>query len=407
MNLAAMTGKSARPDVAIIHRYFWPQNYPYAVMLRYIAEGIAERGLTVAVYSSHEPNSEQKERRQQWSAKTGITVRSLPLWSERSFKLWKKAAQALIYVCWVFIVALRCRASVIWVGTTPPLLMVSVLRFARFFRRFKIVYHCQDIHPEALAINGNISKGKILSFLKKLDSGNVCAADVVVTLSEDMKKTLSARPCNTNNVHIINNFILDDIPEEKRAVVENPTPHLLFSGSLGRFQNLCFLTEVVIKLASDYGVRTTFMGDGPMRPEMERKVRSAGLESHILFTGHRPLEEAIDAMQSSDYGLVSLSEGVDRVAYPSKTLMYLAAGLPCIAFVDPLSSLGKMIQDEQLGFAVLPVDVESVVNKLGVYLNSRNLDVISKSEISEFARTHFSCDVVVKKMADLVAEIVK
>ncbi len=401
-----MTGKSDRLDVAIVHRYFWPQNYPYAMMLRYIAEGMAERGLSVAVYSSHEPNSQQKEQRRKWSVKTGIFVKSLPLWSERSFKVWQKAVQALFYALWVFTVALRCRARVMWVGTTPPLLMVSVLRFARLFRRFKIVYHCQDIHPEALAINGNIGRGKVLRALKKLDSGNVRAADAVVTLSEDMKKTLSERPCNTSNVCIINNFILEDVQEREDLVGENPAPKLLFSGSLGRFQNLEFLTQVVIRLAGDYGVKTTFMGDGPMRREMEEQVQRAGLESYVLFTGHRPLDEAIDSMQSSDFGLVSLAEGVDRVAYPSKTVMYLAAGLPCIAFVDPQSSLGKMIQDEKLGVAVAPVSVEYVVNVLGDFLHRQDLEVRSKSDISDFARTHFSREVVVKEMTDLVAGMV-
>lgn len=398
-----LQGTQLKNDVAIIHRYFWPQNYPYATMLRYIAEGFVDKGITLAIYSCHEPDSEQKKERQFWAKSKGIYTKSLGIKSERNFKIWQKAISAIFFSCWVFYVALTCRSRVIWVATTPPLLMVSVLRLARIFREFKIVYHCQDIHPEALALNGNVINSILLQALKFVDSSNIRASDLVITLSEDMRDTINSRKLKPKNLKIINNFILEDkkILEYQR----HNNSKLLFAGSLGRFQNLDFLTDVSISLARDVGIETIFMGDGPLRSEMEKKVIDAGLTEKIEFTGHKPISEAIDAMHSSRFGLISLTKGVDCVAYPSKSIMYLAAGLPCIAFVSPKSSMGKMLIENRLGIAIKPGDVGEAVKDVIYFLNNDVKKIRPKSEIIKFANSEFSKDVIVSKISHEVDKL--
>lgn len=402
-----MIGSTKAVDVAIIHRYFWPQNYPYASMLKSIAEGLVEAGLAVAVYGAHEPGTDQARLRKQWATEIGASVHSIPLVSERKFGLLKKVLSASIYAIWVFLVAVSCRAKVIWVGSTPPIVMVAVLRVARVFRRFKIIYHCQDIHPEGLAVNGNIRSQNLLKALQKIDSANVRSSDAVITLSEDMRRTLAERPCDTTNVHIINNFILEDISVSQVSPREIGVTRFLFAGSLGRFQNLLFLTQVAVLLARRHGVRTTFMGDGPVRNDMEHIVNKAGMQRFVTFTGHKSLEEAVAAMHGSDFGLVSLAPGVDRVAYPSKTVMYLAAGLPCIAFVDPSSSLGEMVREERLGTAVAPGSPAEAAGKVQDFLRDGAASVLGRRDIAAFAEMHFSRETVVSRMVELVLRVAR
>lgn len=396
-------------DITIIHRYFWPQNYPYANMLKYFVEDLIDSGLSVSVYCCHEPDSDQKLQRQFWARKRGVYIRSLAVKSERNFAIWRKVLSAALYSCWVFYGALICRSRIIWVATTPPLIVVFVLRFARLFRKFKIVYHCQDIHPEALALNGNIRNPKLLRLLKYIDGVNIRTSDLVVTLSEDMRETIAQRQNFIENITVINNFISGEVsyPIKKLRKTSSCKPQLLFAGSLGRFQNLEFLIEVVINLAKDAGIRTVFVGEGPMREQMESKVIAANVGEMIKFTGQIPLLEAINKMHDADFGLISLKEGVDRVAYPSKTIMYLANGLPCIAFLNPKSSVGKMINDERLGISIRPDDVLTATEMVTDFLDQESLGIRSKADIAKFAQANFSRDVVVRKLSDLVIGLLK
>lgn len=404
-----MTGKNKmKPDIAIVHRYFWPQNYPYAIMLKSIAEGMSESGMNVLVCSCHEKQTDQLRQRKMWGLERGIAWKSLAMPSERTFSIPMKVLSALYYAVWVFSVALFSGAKVIWVGSTPPVIMPLLLRVARCFRRFKIVYHCQDIHPESMSINGNLKRQWVYNSLRKIDAGNVVKSDLVVTLSDDMKDTIASRPCEVDNVKVINNFILDDIPllQEPAKKADGAPYKLLFAGGLGRFQNLEALTQLAIELVKNDLAVVTFMGDGPVRPLMERMVRDSGLQDQIKFPGHRPLSDAIKAMQAADFGLVSLTPGVDKVAYPSKTIMYLAAGLPCLAFVSPSSSLGRMLKENDLGAAFDLADAESMFSQVEEFLSSCANDVKDRDAIMRFANDNFSEKSVVSRLVVEVKELV-
>ena len=55
-------------------------------------------------------------------------------------------------------------------------------------------------------------------------------------------------------------------------------------------------------------------------------------------------------MQRADLGIVSLIPGVYRVAFPSKTMMYLAAGCPVLAVIEQQSVLAEQLVREQFGW---------------------------------------------------------
>ncbi|KZY35106.1 hypothetical protein A3730_02880 [Alcanivorax sp. HI0044] len=404
-----MTGSNKmKPDIAIVHRYFWPQNYPYAIMLKGIAEGMSKSGMNVLVCSCHEKQTDQLLQRKVWASERGVACKSLAMPSERTFSIPMKIFSALYYAVWVFSVALFSGAKVIWVGSTPPVIMPLLLRFARCFRRFKIVYHCQDIHPESMSINGNLKRQWVYDSLRKIDAANVVKSDLVLTLSADMKDTIASRPCEVDNVKVINNFILDEIPVLREPVkrADGAPYKLLFAGGLGRFQNLEVLTQLAIELAKKNLAVVTFMGDGPVRSIMERMVRENGLQDEITFLGHRPLSDAIKAMQAADFGLVSLTPGVDKVAYPSKTIMYLAAGLPCLAFVSHSSSLGRMLKENNLGAAFDLEDTVSLFSQVEGFLSSYAHEVMGRNEIMRFAQDRFSEKSVVSMLVGEVKELI-
>ncbi len=96
-------------------------------------------------------------------------------------------------------------------------------------------------------------------------------------------------------------------------------------GSFVALKNHAFLLEVfcaVLQRRPD--ARFFAVGDGPLRPQIERQAAEMGLSGHIIFpgsTGRVPqLLQAMDAML-----LPSLYEGL-----PLVSIEWQAAGLPCI-----------------------------------------------------------------------------
>ncbi len=75
----------------------------------------------------------------------------------------------------------------------------------------------------------------------------------------------------------------------------------------------------------------------------------------MLLIPHGSTAQARALMRVSDWGLVSLTAGVIRYAYPSKTATYLSEALPLLAAVEPGSALARDVDAWGVGVH-LPLD---------------------------------------------------
>lgn len=114
---------------------------------------------------------------------------------------------------------------------------------------------------------------------------------------------------------------------EVRAELGIPDSSLIV-GHIGRFvtqKNHAFLLEIFGRIVRD-GVDAVLVlaGDGPLRPDMERKAKGLGVSDRVRFLGQRSdvsrLYQAFDV-----FCLPSLYEGLGIVAVEAQ-----ASGLPCV-----------------------------------------------------------------------------
>ncbi len=103
----------------------------------------------------------------------------------------------------------------------------------------------------------------------------------------------------------------------------------LVIGHVGRFQeqkNHTFLIDIAEKLV-EIEPSTTFLlvGDGPLRPSIERKVAERGLSRHFIFLGVRSDIPKIMKGAMDVFVLPSLFEGLPLVLVEAQ-----AAALPCV-----------------------------------------------------------------------------
>jgi glycosyltransferase involved in cell wall biosynthesis len=100
-------------------------------------------------------------------------------------------------------------------------------------------------------------------------------------------------------------------------------------GHVGRFQkqkNHAFLVNVAKETARRHpNVRLLLIGDGPLRPAVERQVAESGLADRVIFAGLRPDVARLMLGAMDAFVLPSLHEGLGLVLVEAQ-----AAGLPCI-----------------------------------------------------------------------------
>ena len=114
-------------------------------------------------------------------------------------------------------------------------------------------------------------------------------------------------------------------------------------GHVGRFdrqKNHAFLVEIAAAaMARTPGIRLLLVGDGGLRPDVERKARDLGLADKIVMTGVRGDIARLMTGAMDCFVMPSLYEGLPLVLLEAQ-----AAGLPCIV-ADSVSEEASVIPE--------------------------------------------------------------
>jgi glycosyltransferase involved in cell wall biosynthesis len=265
-----------------------------------------------------------------------------------------------------------------------------------------------DLYPEVAVLSGLLRPGLIVNLLRSLDAGNCRQASAVVVLSEDMKATLGDRGLDTHKVLVLNNFEIDDdatCPGSPPISKSTSSFRILFAGNMGNFQGLEQIIDAADELRDDAVFEFVFMGAGTRVSELKSQAGDL-LGKSVRFLDQQPLSTALQVMKDSDLAVVSLRPGIHRVAFPSKTMMYLKAGCRLLAIVEPDSELARMVWAERLGTVVPPGDKAALVAAIRSELLVRGGGE-RRSRIIEVGGRYFGRSTTLARWSQVIAELAK
>ena len=110
-------------------------------------------------------------------------------------------------------------------------------------------------------------------------------------------------------------------------------PVLGYVGGLRPWHGVGALPGLLKRLVGRFdGLRLVIAGDGPLRPELERAITSAGLARAAVFTGSIPHEQVPALIRTFDLALAPYDR-FERPFYfsPLKLFEYMACGIPVVA----------------------------------------------------------------------------
>lgn len=395
--------------VLLVHRYFWPDTPPYAAMLRSIAGWLASDGFRVTMLTS-QPSYDGSVPRQPWcEAMDGAEVVRVPLLPESKRNWVARILNLALFSLRVGWHVLRRRYDVVMAATTPPVLVAWCASAAARLRGSRFVYHCQDIHPEIAAGAGILSSRVALSALRSVDRQTCQRASAIVVLSRDMAETIRAsRGVDDERIRVINNFEIASFRPLALLPPELAKPpgrfRVLFAGNMGHFQALDTVIEAAHRLKAHSDIEFMLMGRGAKEGSLRAQAGDL-LGDSVRFVGHQPQDVAEQALANADLGLITISPGICRVAYPSKTMTYLKAGCPVLVVVEQDSELAAMVRERGLGVTCAPGDADGLAEAILTASRQGPVTEASRAHIRSVGGELFSRENALKRWSALFGEL--
>ncbi len=148
---------------------------------------------------------------------------------------------------------------------------------------------------------------------------------------------------------------------------DNGVADFMFAGNLGKGQRV----DVIIKAAAILGARKDykihFVGDGRMRPELEKMVKKNGLEENVVFYGNQKRENMPSFYKKADVLLITL-RGNNEVGntMPGKLQMYMTTGKPILGAINGAAK--EVIEVAQCGSCVSAGDYAGLAKLMEFYI---------------------------------------
>ncbi|MQA88825.1 MAG: glycosyltransferase [Gemmatimonas sp.] len=180
---------------------------------------------------------------------------------------------------------------------------------------------------------------------------------------------------------------------------------LLFVGRLVERKGMELLLRAIAHLRRECPVSLTVVGDGPLRPQLERLASGMRIEESVRFTGYVSVEELGRLYSMADaFVLPAVQDSKGDVEGLGVVLIEaLTHGIPVIA--SRSGGIPDIVRDEETGLLVDPGDVES----LSAAIRRLRADPDLARRLVDSGRQHvaktFSWDVIVNDLQALYEQL--
>ncbi len=258
------------------------------------------------------------------------------------------------------------RPDILYVES-PPLFIVLAARVLKWVWGCRVVLNVSDLWPDSAIEMGIVSSGPLASAAAGLERWGYRGADGITGQSEEILRAIAERSPGTPTLLVTNGVDPARFPTRDPAASTTPrpvggTPRVCFTyaGLLGHAQGLDQVLEAARLLPSDSPVEIRLVGDGPLRPELQRLVNLQELQRvHLL--GPRPREDIPSLLAESDVALVTLGYELTG-AVPSKIYEAMAAELPVLLM--GAGEARRRIEEARCGVVVPPGDVHGLASAM-------------------------------------------
>jgi glycosyltransferase involved in cell wall biosynthesis len=254
--------------------------------------------------------------------------------------------------------------------TTPPFLAILVA-FACSIKKRKFYYVIMDVFPDGLVRLKKFSKGNL--FIRIWHSLHLYAmkqSSTIVVIGRDMKEWIEiVYPDGSEKTVYIPLWQNEELI---KPIDFKTNPFAARSGLLDRFvvqysgnMGLWNRMETIGQAINQNPGNVVFMiiGDGMRKKELLNSINEESM-ANVRFYPFQPNEDYANSVSACHAALVSLREGLEGMAVPSKIIGILASGIPVIALVPENSEIAYIVTEENCGYVIDPSDSNGLVRAI-------------------------------------------
>lgn len=241
-----------------------------------------------------------------------------------------------------------------------------------------IVYNVQDIFPIDAMVIGKLSKNHPAFILSRtLQAKAYKKSTRVITISEDLKKTLQSEGCN--DVDVIYNWSYQNepymIPDSmnhflnSNGIKREDGFRVIYAGNVGQMMDSEMLVQTAKNLSVYKDIVFYVIGEGSGLKRLKARVDELELKN-VRFYGRQPMEYAQDNYCAADVNINPVPKGVIYTCMPSKTATCLLSEKPTVVSIDLDSDMAQRLSNVDQWSVVEPGDSNAMAEEiLKIYKN--------------------------------------
>lgn len=248
------------------------------------------------------------------------------------------------------------------VAVTNPALMPHVAAaFHRLDHSTRLLLTLHDIFPDNACAVGRLTSTSLSSkVFRRLNRWAFSWADCVVTLGPVMRDYISQKYGLAHD-RLVVVPPWQNVPLRSTAMREETRAQygwapddfvMLYAGNIGVLQGAMLLRDsIVTALEMNVQVRFCFSGSGLLFNELVGALAER-FPNQVQALPFLPSDQYEALSQAVDCGVVSMDMNMAGLVLPSKTIAYLARGLPILALVPRISDVATVVEMAECGVVV-------------------------------------------------------
>ena len=305
-------------------------------------------------------------------------------------------------------------ADVIY-ATSTPLTIALPGAYAAFRRKIPMVFEVRDLWPDVPQAMGLISNPLLVFAGRRLEAFAYSAARKIIVLTPSMRDFVSGKGVPLEKIDVISNGAnpsrFDGVGEAMSGVAARlPDEHrvLIYCGSLGPAHGpeyLCDLAEAF--LAASLNVQILVVGDGKLRPALERRSEDAGtLGETIHFVGSATQTELPALYRRADAAIMTIAdcELLYRHSVQNKFFESLAAGLPIFANYRGWAS--ELAEQTGSGVILPKQNTDAAAHTIADHLADRAWTERSSAAARDLLAQRFDFELLTDKLEEALQSVV-
>lgn len=255
-------------------------------------------------------------------------------------------------------------------ATSPPLFVGGSALIISYLRRLPLVFEVRDLWPESAIALGELRNPRAIRWATRLEEACYRRAKKIIVTTQEMVAYLVKRGFPAAKIKVIPNGANTDLfcfdPDARQRFREQlgltDKFVVIYAGLMGIAQGLESSLDAAEHLAAaDPSVHFLYIGDGPVKTELQKKTDSAQL-TNVTFLPAQPRETIPGYLSAADVALIPLTRQRLVGALPSKMFDAMACQRPVILSAE--GEACQVLSAARAGLTIPPEDPEALVQAI-------------------------------------------